>query len=186
MRYSDPVTKPITPCSTCERVVCLTLGGRMVRHKRPEDLGMDGTDYCPGSGTPVIEPEFSPATAAIMGGMDEPDTDKLVQDWHNAELSRWWLNLSEAELPPLIAKVEEYSAYDLEMVGRMMADTIGLGDFSKAYYEEIGIWFYLLGKVSRAMGAIREGRLPSRDTALDTRIYATMILRIKESGGWPG
>jgi hypothetical protein len=140
-----------------------------------------GASYCDGSGNTISV--LSEATVKML--VDEP-IDDLVKQWRTEELSKWWTGLADAELPGLLAKAGEYSSYDLEMIGRMTADTLGLEPSGKGFYEEIGCWFYLLGKVSRAMGAIREGKLPSEDTALDTRIYATMILRIKQSGGWPG
>jgi hypothetical protein len=179
--------KDAMECPDCHRIVRLTTTGRIVRHKDPDALGDSTRPYCEMSGTPTSYFTFSPATAAMMGGTEGTSTDTLVEQWRTEELSRWWTGLADAELPGLIAKAHEYSSYDLEMIGKMMSDTLGLEPSpGKGYYEEIGCWFYLLGKVARAMGAIRDGKLPSEDTALDTRIYATMILRIKQAGGWPG
>jgi hypothetical protein len=107
-------------------------------------------------------------------------------------LGRWWVELAENDLAAVLPKAKEYSAYDLILVGRATGDMLGNqlttpdedgdGDRNAA---EIACWFYILGKIGRAIGAIKEGRMPSRDTADDVRIYATMIARIKETGGWP-
>ena len=101
-------------------------------------------------------------------------------------LADWWRNHAESELAMLLPKAGEYSAYDLEVIGSTMADVIGwTGPRDRAAMTEIGIAFYVIGKVGRIAGALKEGRLPSDDTWLDTAVYAKMVLRTRHSGGWP-
>jgi hypothetical protein len=50
---------------------------------------------------------------------------------------------------------------------------------------EIGIWGYLVGKVARWTGAIKEGRRVSEDTIFDINIYSKMAMRNRDVGGWP-
>lgn len=102
-------------------------------------------------------------------------------------LAHWWRKTTEAEIQMLLPKVEEYSAYDLELIGTVMAETIGWeGEPTSGEATEIGISFYVLGKMGRVMGAIREGRLPSEDTWMDLAVYSRMALRAKQAGSWPG
>lgn len=111
------------------------------------------------------------------------------------ELADWWRQVAENDIGRTVPKAAEYSAYDLELIGRSTVEMFGHGlggdpwdrdDAGPAIYAEIGCWWYLLGKIGRAVGAIREGRMPSDDTVQDARIYATMIARIRQTGGWPG
>ena len=102
-------------------------------------------------------------------------------------LAQWWIDTTKAELEMLLPKVEEYSAYDLELIGTAMADTIGWeGELTPGEATEIGIAFYVMGKVGRVLGAVREGRLPSEDTWVDLAVYSRMALRAKQAGAWPG
>lgn len=117
----------------------------------------------------------------------EPDPASENLNAVQQALSKWWLDVTDEELAMLLPKVEEYSAYDLELIGTTMADTIGWsGELTTAAATEIGISFYVLGKMGRVMGAIREGRLPSEDTWMDLAVYSRMALRAKQAGSWPG
>jgi hypothetical protein len=99
-------------------------------------------------------------------------------------LYEWWTQQSRAELVKIGPQIHNYGAFDLEIMGRVLGDMVdGVSQLDRA---EIGCGFYLLGKVSRMMSAYREGREPSRDTIMDIIVYARMILRIRDSGGWPG
>lgn len=98
------------------------------------------------------------------------------------QLATWWRKTAEEEIDQTVAKAVEYSASDLLDIGR---GVLGEGHSDEFYYEA-GIAFYLLGKISRIMGAIREGRRPSYDSWFDAGIYARMGQRVKEVGSWPG
>jgi hypothetical protein len=80
-------------------------------------------------------------------------------------------------------KAVEYSSYDLDLIGRITQDmTAADPGVSPA---ELACWWYLIGKVGRAVGVLRTGGRPSDDTILDLGIYARMIQRIRYCGGWP-
>ena len=103
-----------------------------------------------------------------------------------SELNWWWVEQAKAEANAVAPKAVEYSAYDLELIGRIMADTIGWkGEQTRAVHTELGCWFYTIGKMGRAVGAMREGRLPSDDTIHDLNVYGRMISRTRDVGGWP-
>lgn len=101
------------------------------------------------------------------------------------ELTLWWLGRAKAETDMVVDKAIEYGATDLVDIGHQLARTAGrtICDQDAA---EWGIAFYALGKVSRIMAAIAEGRQPSEDSWLDLGVYARMAQRVKQCGGWPG
>lgn len=100
-------------------------------------------------------------------------------------LADWWRTKAESEIEQTVAKAIEYGATDLIDIGRDLARVAGrqLDDQEAA---EWGIFFYLLGKVSRWRSAIERGDRPSDDTLLDIGVYVRMAQRVRESGGWPG
>lgn len=101
------------------------------------------------------------------------------------ELTLWWLDQARAEIDMVVDKAIEYGATDLVDIGHQLARTAGrtICDQDAA---EWGIAFYALGKVSRILAAIAEGRQPSEDSWLDLGVYARMAQRVKQCGGWPG
>lgn len=52
-------------------------------------------------------------------------------------------------------------------------------------YAELGIWFYLVGKMARWRSAVRRGERVSDDTLHDIGVYARMAQRVRETGRWP-
>jgi len=157
---------------------------------------------------------FLPGTQFI-NPLEDVESGRAPQEWINdgtsiatggpvgmfdsgpatGELADWWREMTERDIRKCLPKVHEYSAYDMLLIGKTTADMVGYNavpapyDYAEAPdpdYIEIGCWWYLLGKIGRAIGAIKEGRLPSDDTIEDVRIYATMIARTRDAGGWPG
>jgi hypothetical protein len=102
------------------------------------------------------------------------------------DLSKWWIELAHADLRATLPKAIEYSSHDLVMTGRLMQVLVGDGDGWSVGPAELTCWFYLLSKVTRAIGAIKDQNQPSEDTIRDIRVYATMIARIRANGRWPG
>lgn len=109
------------------------------------------------------------------------------------ELIAWWTKLGASDLEMLIPKAIEYSAHDLTLTGDAMAWMFGLEEIALGVptgdnirSAELTCWFYLLSKVMRAIGAVKDGNRPSDDTLRDVRVYATMIQRIRDTGSWPG
>lgn len=104
-------------------------------------------------------------------------------------LQGWWVDKAEAEISDMLKKTGEYGgqgrALDLIGIGQDLAHAAGRGAVGDAEATELGIWFYIRGKVGRAMAAISDGRMPSDDTVHDLLVYGRMIQRTREAGGWP-
>lgn len=101
-------------------------------------------------------------------------------------LTDWWNDRTRSDIEGVVPKAIEYSAVDLIEYGRTLALVMGLkADVTDEEATEIGIWGYLVGKVARWTGAIKEGRRVSDDTIHDIYIYAKMAQRNRDVGGWP-
>lgn len=101
------------------------------------------------------------------------------------ELRGWWFDQAETEINATVPKAVEYSSTDLLDLGRTLAYIAGRTvDDEEA--EELGVFFYLQGKMSRWAGAIKQGRRVSDDTLFDVGVYVRMAQRIRHSGSWPG
>lgn len=110
-----------------------------------------------------------------------PDPEKMKQ-----VLSDWWLDRAHQDIEGVVPKAVEYSAVDLIEYGRTLALIMDYkGEVTDEVATEIGIWGYLVGKVARWTGAIKEGRRVSDDTIHDIDIYAKMAQRNRDVGGWP-
>lgn len=119
-----------------------------------------------------------------------------------SELRGWWEQTAHDEVSQLTAKMIEYGglsrATDLAEIGRGLINSgVKLPDQrvapwvdngaspQSADYQELGVYFYLLGKFARWTAAVAEGRPVSDDTLLDIGIYVRMAQRIRAVGGWP-
>lgn len=100
-------------------------------------------------------------------------------------LARWWREKAETEIEQTVDKAVEYGSTDLIDIGRSIARVANL-EVEDDEAAEIGIFFYLEGKLSRWRAAIERGDRPSDDTLLDIGIYSRMAQRIRSHGGWPG
>jgi hypothetical protein len=112
---------------------------------------------------------------------DNSDVELMV-----TALQTWWTDRAVAEVALVAPKAVEYSAVDLIEYGRTLALVMGLKhNVTDEEACEIGIWGYLVGKVARWTGAIKEGRRVSDDTIFDIGIYTKMAQRNRDVGGWP-
>jgi ABC-type lipoprotein release transport system permease subunit len=105
-----------------------------------------------------------------------------------SDLSEWWRWQAEQEIEQTIAKSAEYGAHDLVQMGQVMADFANQEQALMANgvtREEIAIAYYALGKITRIIGAYKEGRRPSDDSWMDLHVYAGMAIRARDKGGWP-
>lgn len=98
------------------------------------------------------------------------------------KLHQWWVNQAQDELLAMAPKVKEYSAHDLEVMGKAM-EALGV---PKGSGVEAAIAFYALGKIARIVGALGEGAEPSEDSWHDLAVYSRMALRVRDCGSWPG
>lgn len=114
------------------------------------------------------------------------DVDKTPAQRMMQALSDWWMDTAADEVRLVAPKAVEYSAIDLIEYGRTLALVMGINHpITEEEATEIGIWGYLVGKVARWTGAIKEGRRVSTDTIFDIKIYAKMAERNRDVGGWP-
>lgn len=110
----------------------------------------------------------------------------------------WWNLASASDAAAAAAKSTEYggagAAIDLVWLGEQLADMRGgvngtnwLTGRERSAQEatELGIFFYVLGKVARWKAAILEGRPVSDDTIKDLHTYTMMARYNREHGSWP-
>jgi hypothetical protein len=117
--------------------------------------------------------------------LDEPtfverDDNTLSRE----EFMQCWLTDHMQEVfGKTIPKAVEYGSHDLRMMGEEMLEMFPQlkGVVSP---EELGIAFYLRGKVARLFGAYIQGDRPSDDTWLDTEVYAQMAQYVRQNGRW--
>jgi hypothetical protein len=101
------------------------------------------------------------------------------------ELRGFWFDMAEKEATAIVPKALEYSATDLADIGHVLARTAGR-TVSDEEAAELGVFFYLQGKLSRWAGAVAQGQRPSDDTIYDIGVYCRMAQRIRQAGSWPG
>ena len=100
-------------------------------------------------------------------------------------LRQWWLGQAENEIKRTVPKAVEYGATDLVDIGRDLARCMGR-TVSDEEAAELGIFFYLRGKMSRWVDAVARGERVSDDTMFDLGVYVRMAQRVRSHGGWPG
>lgn len=112
-----------------------------------------------------------------------------------SELEGWWREKAMDEIMRTVPKAIEYGAGDLEEIGRQLVaagvvQVRGGDDFFddtlKRWHEELGVYFYMTGKMARWRSAIERGEFVSDDTLFDIGVYVRMVQRIRDAGGWPG
>ena len=100
------------------------------------------------------------------------------------DLVSWWAAVAADDVGPAAVKAKEYGSFDLLIIGRTLREAMDIGP-DVVSDEEIGISFYLLGKISRAVSAIASGQRPSDDTWHDITVFSMMARRVRETGTWP-
>jgi hypothetical protein len=108
-----------------------------------------------------------------------------TKDAHTVQdLANWWLAETKFELDSVLPKAIEYGSADLKVIGFALSQMIG--EPKGVTNDELGIAFYVLGKVARLIGGYADGRSPSSDTWHDIAIYTKMAQYARENGGWGG
>lgn len=102
-----------------------------------------------------------------------------------AELRGWWYDVADREIGQTVKKAIEYGSTDLIDIGLMLARTMKR-TVNEEEAAELGIFFYLIGKLARWQSAIERGDRPSDDTLMDLGVYVRMAQRVRSAGGWPG
>lgn len=113
------------------------------------------------------------------------DIDPADRDRQKAELEGWWRSQAEKEIDATVAKTIEYKGGDLDVIGYELARLQGRSVTREEAFE-LGIYFYLRGKVGRWMSAIENGQRVSDDTIFDIAVYTRMVQRVRTNGAWPG
>lgn len=148
------------------------------------------------------EPAATPRSASEhLGRVRGPEEGAKVTESQEepnevSALRGWWEQTAHDEVAQLVAKMVEYGglsrATDLTAIGESLVGVgvpegplLGSGKVQEGWLQELGIWFYLRGKLARWEAAIREGRPVSDDTLLDIGIYVRMAQRVRAVGGWP-
>lgn len=102
------------------------------------------------------------------------------------QLDDWWAEQSKQEMEACIPKAIEYGSTDLAVIGRALGRMMGRnGSMTHEEATELGIFFYLTGKIARWEDAITHGRRVSDDTLHDLAVYTKMMQRTRAVGGWP-
>lgn len=125
--------------------------------------------------------------------VSKADFRALSEAWDRApelpvtegELRMWWHEMAEHEVNRTVPKAIEYGSNDLVEIGRNLAHCMKRSVTGEEA-AELGVFFYLQGKMARWTDAIRRGARPSDDTLFDIGVYVRMAQRIREAGGWPG
>lgn len=100
------------------------------------------------------------------------------------ELTQWLEALEENGIPETVRKAVQYGSSDLRVMGEALALLLPKERRSAHIGMQMAVGFYALGKVSRLFGAFEQGTLPTADDWFDLKVYATMGLRILETGDW--
>lgn len=138
-------------------------------------------------GDPDLKPDsvsFAPDHPEPMYAGDyfgESESEGSPED----RLRDWWFEQAETEIQRTVPKAVEYSSTDLTDIGHDLARTMGR-EVSDEEAAELGVFFYLRGKVARWVGAVIAGQRVSDDTLFDISVYCRMAQRIRATGAWPG
>lgn len=137
----------------------------------------------------VTEQEGGPSNdAEFMGQQHIGDWSEDMEATTHKDieaLTNWWRELAAIEADKVVPKAVEYGSTDLIEIGRTLAFTQHRHNLTEAEQAELGIYFYIVGKIARWSDAVREGRAVSDDTLHDIGVYVRMAQRVRQVGGWP-
>lgn len=125
------------------------------------------------------------ANESLDDVIDRHEARRRQGDPPEDSLSRWWWAKAADEIERTVPKAIEYGSTDLIDIGLMLARTMGR-TIDEEEAAELGVFFYLIGKVARWQSAIERGERPSDDTLFDIGVYVRMAQRIRDAGAWPG
>lgn len=120
---------------------------------------------------------------------------RLPDDKDAADLFEWWMQSSFEDFVATVPKMLEYGgenerrpgSADLRVVGEGLMELMGwpITEYNQRVAQELGCWFYLLGKSGRLISNYQQQQPGKPDTWFDIGIYAKMARRIQEVGRWP-
>jgi hypothetical protein len=91
-------------------------------------------------------------------------------------LDKWWREHAADESTNMIAKLDEYGTGDLHEIGVRLAEMAKWTNPTRQQTYELGVMFYLIGKMQRVITASHLERDASDDTWHDIAVYAKMVL----------
>ena len=97
------------------------------------------------------------------------------------DVAAWWTKTNAEDHRAFVPKFDEYGSEDLLAIGRNLADILGR-EVTDDEANELGIYFYLYGKMARWTEAVKGGRPVSDDTLHDLTVYS-MMARLNRAGG---
>lgn len=119
----------------------------------------------------------------------------LPPDGPERELVIWWLQTAANDVGTTLPKMSEYGgdpnrrpgSADLRVIGEGLMELMGwpVTEENQKIAQELGCWFYLLGKSGRLISNYQQQKPGKSDTWFDIMIYAGMARRIQEVGRWP-
>lgn len=128
-------------------------------------------------------------TTEELAGLLSPEMaekfEAMTPSQLEALLTEWWMDKAEEEVRRTVPKAVEYGALDLIQIGQDLALTAGR-EVTDEEAAELGVYFYVRGKLARWTDAIVRGDRVSDDTLFDLGVYIRMAQRIRDAGGWPG
>lgn len=152
---------------------------------RLQESGVTGPPYM-GADQTGPEGRIRIVDSGVVGQeVAEPEHEAL-----SGPLGDWWEELARQDIAKTVPKAQAYGSKgeDLISVGRQLAELAEKpppeGVDPEQYYAELGVYFYIIGKLSRAAEAFRIGKIPSDDTVFDIRIYSIIWQRIRDTGHW--
>lgn len=122
--------------------------------------------------------------------MNEDPADTMsAQDEMLNDLRRWWMDYANDVFDQIAPKVVAYTSKDLEVMGVGLRALTAADIPDPLEADRFGVYaacsFYALGKIARITGALERGVLPGPDSEMDLMVYAIMMRRVREKGGWP-
>lgn len=124
---------------------------------------------------------------ALDSGAERAEIRASRLEGNVQKIAEWWETKANDEAKAMVEKAREYDGLDLEIMGVAMQAFLP-DDLDTETRRSAGLqlacYFYALGKLGRAFGAFRQGRLPKQDTPHDLKVYAGMIEHIAEFGRW--
>lgn len=100
----------------------------------------------------------------------------MIKESVKQRLKRWWIKRATVEVTRMVGKLDEYGVGDIHAIGYHIAKLAGWNDITHAQAYELGVTFYIFGKIQRTMTAAENHRTASDDTWHDISVYATMVL----------
>lgn len=91
-------------------------------------------------------------------------------------LDKWWCEHAAAESAAMLRKLDEYGTGDLHEIGARLAELAQWRTPTKQQAYELGVMFYLIGKMQRVITAAHLQRDASDDTWHDIAVYAKMVM----------